>query len=78
MRNCTGEEGMKEDGVLGLFLVQSLCSSGSRVGMAEETSWVDVYKAVVEFVEHPQADLLSSVFKTCPLQVFEHGCNSAR
>ena len=31
--------------------------------MSEETFWVDVYKAVVDFVEHPQADLLSSVFK---------------
>ena len=34
---------------------------------------LDVYKAIVDFVEHAQADLLSSVFKTCPLQVFEHG-----
>ena len=72
------EERIKEDRVLGLFLVQSLCSPGPRVGVLEETFWVDVYKAVVEFVEHPQADLLSSVFKTCPLQVFELGCNSAR
>ena len=78
MRNCTGEEGMKEDRVLGLFPVQSLCSAGSRVGMAEETCWVDVHKAVVDFEEHPQADLSSSVFKTLPLQVFEHGCNRAR
>ena len=69
---------MKEDRVLGLFLVQSLCSPGPRVKVVEETCWVDVYKAVVDFVEHPQADLLSSVFKTCLLQVFEHGCNSAR
>ena len=53
---------MKEDRVLGLFLVQSLCSSSPRVGVAEETCWVGVYKAVVEFVEHPSADLSSSVF----------------
>ena len=72
-----GEEGMKEDRVLGLFLVQSWCSPGPRVGVAEETCWVDVYMAVVDFVEHPQVDLLSSVFKTCPLQVFEHRGNRA-
>ena len=24
--------------------------------------------AVVDFVEHPRADLLSSVFRTCPLK----------
>ena len=42
--------------------------------MSKETFWVDIYKAVVvDFVEHPVADLLSSVFKTCPLEVFEHG-----
>ena len=69
---------MKEDRLLGLFLVQSLCSPGPRVGVLEETCWVDDYKAVVDFAKHPQPDLLSSVFKTSPLQVFEHGCNSAR
>ena len=59
---------MKEDRVLGLFLVQLLWSPGPRVGVSEETFWVDIYKAVVvDFVEHPVADLLSSVFKTCPL-----------
>ena len=72
-----GEEGIKEDRMLGLCLVKSLCSSGPRVGVAEETCWVDVYKAVVDFVEHPQADLSSLKFKTCPIQIFEHGCNSA-
>ena len=41
--------------------------------MSEETFWVDVFKVVVDFVEHPRADLLFSVFKTCPLEVFEHG-----
>ena len=55
---------MKEDRLLGLFLVQSLCSPGPRVGVAEETCWVDVCKAHVDFVEHPQVDLSSSVFKT--------------
>ena len=69
---------MKEDRVLGLFLVQSLWFPGPRVGVLEETFWVDVYKAVADFVEHPQADLLSLVFKTCPFQVLEHGCNSTR
>ena len=59
-----GEEGKKEDRVLGLFLVLSLCSPGPRVGVAEETCWVDVCKAHVDFVEHPQVDLSSSVFKT--------------
>ena len=67
--NWAGEEAMKEDRVLGQFLVQSW-SPVSRVGVSEETFWVDVYKAVLDFVEHPQADLLPSVFKTCPLQVF--------
>ena len=46
-----GEEGMKEDRVLGLFLVQLLWSPGPRVGVSEETFCVDVYKAV-DFVEH--------------------------
>ena len=69
---------MKKDRILGLFLVQSLCSLNPRVGVVEETCWVDVHKAVVDFEEHPQADLSSSVFKTLPLQVFEHGCNSAK
>ena len=63
--------------MLGLFLVQSLCSSGPRAGVAKEACWADVYKVVVDFVEHPQADLFSSVFKTYPLQAFEFGSNSA-
>ena len=46
-----------------LFLVQSLCSSGRRVTVGEEACWVYVYKAVVDFVEHPQAVLLSSFFR---------------
>ena len=64
---------MKEYGVLGLFLVQSLCSTGSRAGVAKEACWAGVYKVVVDFVEHSQADLLSSVVKNCPLRIFEHG-----
>ena len=42
--------------------MQMLCSSGPRVRVAIETCWVDVYKAVVDFVEHPQADLVSLMF----------------
>ena len=42
--------------MLGLFLVQSLCSSGPRVRVVEEARWVYVYKAVVDFVEHLQAN----------------------
>ena len=60
--------------MLGLFLAQLLCSSGPRVGVAEETCWFDAF---VDFAEHPQADLSSSMFKTCPLQIFEHGYYSA-
>ena len=32
-----GKDGVKEDRVLCQFLVQSLCSSGHRVQVAEET-----------------------------------------
>ena len=63
LRHCTGEERVKEGRVLDLFLMQALCSSGSSVSMVEETCWVDVYEAFVDYVEHPQADLSSS---TCP------------
>ena len=63
--------------MLGLFLVPLLCLPGPRVGVVEETCWVGVYKAVVDFVGHFQVDMSSSVFKTCPLEVFVHGCNSA-
>ena len=52
---------LKEDRLLGLFLMQSLCFSGSRVRVVEETRRVDVYKAVVDSVGHPQVDLWSSV-----------------
>ena len=55
--------------MLGLFLMQSLCSSGPRVGVAEEACWTDVYEALVDFAEHHQAYLSSSVFQTCPLQI---------
>ena len=51
-RDGMGEEGVEEDMVLGLFLVQSLCSSGPtpRIRVAEDTCWVYVYKAIVDFV----------------------------
>ena len=48
-----GEEGVEENGLFGLFLVQSLCSSGPGVRVMEEACWVYVYKAVIDFVEHP-------------------------
>ena len=72
-----GKEGVEEDMVLGLFLVQSLCSSGPRGRVLEKAVWVYVHKASVDFVEHPQAELSSLLFKASPLQIFEHGCNSA-
>ena len=59
-----------------LFLVQSLCSSGRRVTVGEEACWVYVYKAVVDFVEHLQGDLSSSLLKTSPFQIFEHRINN--
>ena len=76
-RHCTGEERVKEGRVLDLSLRQALCSSGPRVRVVEETCWVDVYKAFVDFVEHPQADLSSSMFQTGPFQIFEHRCYTA-
>ena len=48
-------EGVEEDMVLGLFLVQSLCSSGPRVKVVEEACLVYVNKATADFVGHPQA-----------------------
>ena len=48
-----GKEGVEEDMVLGLFLVLSLCSSGPRGRVLEEAVWFYVYKASVDFVEHP-------------------------
>ena len=36
LRDCAGEEGVEEDTVLCLFLVQSSCSSGRRVRVVEE------------------------------------------
>ena len=50
--DCAGKERMKEDRVLGLFLVQSLWSTGPRIGVFEEIFWVDVCncKAVIDFV----------------------------
>ena len=40
---------MKEDVLLGLCLVQSLCSSGARVRVAEKVCWVYVHKATFGF-----------------------------
>ena len=33
--------------------------------------------AFVDFVEHPQADLSSLMFQTCPFQIFKHRCYTA-
>ena len=74
LRHCTGEERVKEGRVLDLFLMQVLCSSGPWVRVVENTCWVDVYEAFLDFVEHPQTDLSSSMFQTCPFQIFEHRC----
>ena len=52
--------------MLDLFLMQALCSSSPSVSVVEEICWVDVYKAFVDLVEHPLADLSSSMFQTCP------------
>ena len=69
LRHCTGEERVKEGRVLDMFLVQAFCSSGPWVRVVDETFWVDVYNAFVDFVEHPQADLSSLMFHTCPCQI---------
>ena len=49
--------------VLGVFLVQFLCSSGPGVRMFEEACWlyvhVCIYKAVGDFVEHPHVGQLN-------------------
>ena len=66
LKHCTREERVKEGRVLDLFLMQALCSSSPSVSMVEDIFWVDVYEAFVDFVEHPQADLSSSMFQTCP------------
>ena len=52
--------------MLDLFLMQALCSSSPSVSRVEEIYWVGVYEAFVDFVEHPQADLSSSMFQTFP------------
>ena len=52
--------------MLDLFLMQALCSSSPSVSVVEEICWVDVYEAFVDLVEHPLADLSSSMFQTCP------------
>ena len=66
---------------VGLSLVQSLCSSGPRVRIAEEAAcWGYVHKAVVDVVEHPQAGQ-SVVFVAQDLstqvQIAKHVCTSA-
>ena len=66
LRHCTGEERVKEGRVLDLFLMQALCSSSPSVSVVEKICWVDVCKAFVDLVEHPQADLSSSMFQACP------------
>ena len=72
-----GEERVNEGRVIDLSLMQALCSAGPWVRWVEETCWVDVYKAFVDFVEYLQADLSSSMFQTCPFQIFEHRCYTA-
>ena len=52
VRDCTGE-GVAEDVVLCLFLVQCLCASGPGFRVVEEACRVHVYKAIVDFVVHP-------------------------
>ena len=46
--------------------MQALCSSSPSGSVVEEICWVDVYEAFVDFVEHPQTDLSSWMFQTCP------------
>ena len=70
--NQTLYGGRKSERVLDLFLMQALCSSDPWFRVVEETCWFDVYKVFVDFVENPQADLSSSMFQTCPFQIFEH------
>ena len=62
--------------MLHVFLVQPLCSSGPWVILVDEAGWVYIYKAVVDFVEHLQGDLSSSLLKTSPFQIFEHRINN--
>ena len=63
-RDCTGKDGVEEDMVLCLFLMQSLCTSGPRVNEVEEDCWVYIYNVIVEFVELPQASLSFLLLKT--------------
>ena len=41
--------------------------------------WLQLYKAIVDFAEHPPRQFchVSSLFKTCLHKIFEHGCISA-
>ena len=56
--------------VLCLFLVQSLCSSGPRVRVVEEAFCVYVYKAIVDFVEHPPGESVVFVVQALSIQDF--------
>ena len=56
--------------VLGLFLVQSFCSSGPRVRVVEEAFWVYVYKVIVDFVEHPPGESVVFVVQALSVQGF--------
>ena len=77
LRHYTGEERVEEGRVLDLSVMQALCFSGPWVRVVENTCCVDVYEAFVDFVEYPQVDLSSSMFQTCPFQIFEHRCYTA-
>ena len=72
-----GRRKSEEGRVLDLSLVQALCPSGPWVRVVKETCWVEACKAIIDFVEHFQADLLSSMFQTCPFQVFKNRCYTA-
>ena len=68
-----GKEGVEEDVVVGLFLVEPLCSSGSAGQSGARRLLhlgLQAYKAIVGFVEQPQVGLSSVMFKTCRFQIF--------
>ena len=51
-RDCTGEEGVEEDVVLGLFLLQSLCSSaGPRPGQSGGTEKLAAFVSLAREVD---------------------------
>ena len=68
------EEGLRGQFFLNLFLVCNLCAPlilGSE--WRKKLAGFMSAKAVGDFAEHSQAVLSSSFFKTCPLQMFQHG-----